>query len=172
MDSSVLYDPDMDIATRIATNLGAWMAETPALSTLKKVSEKSCVGFGTVRRARNGDGNITAANLEAIASAFGRRAADLLQEPRATETAPTYAVGNSELRTGFESDTNVSVKTKRALAAVQAVLDLAEITLEDLMEAQRAAKQAPTANGGRVSQTSDPGATLRARLEDKKKPAQ
>lgn len=54
------------------------MAATPALDTLKKVSSKSGVGFGTVRRARNGDGNTTIQNLSAIARAFKRRPEDLL----------------------------------------------------------------------------------------------
>jgi hypothetical protein len=37
------------------------------------------VGFGTVRRARNGDGNTTIQNLTAIARAFKRRPEDLLR---------------------------------------------------------------------------------------------
>jgi transcriptional regulator with XRE-family HTH domain len=68
----------MDISKTIAKNLDAWMAATPALDTLKKVSSKSGVGFGTVRRARNGDGNTTIQNLSAIARALKRRPEDLL----------------------------------------------------------------------------------------------
>jgi transcriptional regulator with XRE-family HTH domain len=54
------------------------MDTTPALDTLKKVAAKSGVGFGTVQRARNGDGNTTIQNLTAIARAFRRRPEDLL----------------------------------------------------------------------------------------------
>lgn len=75
------HNPEMDISAQIATNLTAWMSETPGLDTIKKVSAKSAVGFGTVRRAKNGDGNITVQNLELIARAFHRHAIDLLLAP-------------------------------------------------------------------------------------------
>lgn len=68
----------MDIAAIISANLRDWMAETPALDTFKKLSAKSGVGFGTVQRAKNGDGNITVEKLEAIAAVFGRTAAELV----------------------------------------------------------------------------------------------
>lgn len=71
----------MDITKTIAANLDAWMAATPALDTLKKVAAKSGVGFGTIQRARNGDGNTTIQNLTAIARAFKRRPEDLLRGP-------------------------------------------------------------------------------------------
>lgn len=71
----------MDISTVIAKNLSAWMAATPSLDTIKKVSDKSKVGFGTVQRAKNGDGNITVANLLSIARAFGRLPEELLADP-------------------------------------------------------------------------------------------
>lgn len=54
------------------------MKTAPGLDTIKKISMKSGVGFGTVRRARNGDGNITVTNLAAIAHAFGRQAVELI----------------------------------------------------------------------------------------------
>jgi hypothetical protein len=38
-------------------------------------------GFSTVRRAKNGDGNLTVQNLELIAKAFRRSAKDLLVDP-------------------------------------------------------------------------------------------
>lgn len=47
------------------------MSQSQTLDTVKKVSARSGVGFGTVRRAKNGDGNITVDNLSAIAKAFG-----------------------------------------------------------------------------------------------------
>lgn len=71
----------MDITTRIAANLDAWMEASPNLDTLKKVAARSGVGFGTVQRARNGDGNTTIKNLTAIARAFGRSIEDLLRAP-------------------------------------------------------------------------------------------
>ena len=71
----------MEISAIIAANLAAWMQATPALDTIKKVSAKSTVGFGTVQRARNGDGNTTIQNLELIARAFKRRTEDLLAPP-------------------------------------------------------------------------------------------
>lgn len=54
----------MDIARVIAHNLSAWMAASANLGTLKALSKASGVGFGTIQRARNGDGNITVQNLE------------------------------------------------------------------------------------------------------------
>ncbi|MBS4097338.1 MAG: helix-turn-helix transcriptional regulator [Sulfuricella sp.] len=74
----------MDIASVIAHNLSAWMSGSASLGTIKALSKASGVGFGTVRRARNADGNITVQNLEAIARAFKRHAIDLLNDPSTT----------------------------------------------------------------------------------------
>lgn len=74
-------NPNMDIAKIIAYNISALMETNPSLDTLIKVSKAANVGFGTVRRAKNGDGNITVGNLEMIASAFRKTARDLLVEP-------------------------------------------------------------------------------------------
>lgn len=71
----------MDISKIIAENLTAWMAGTPGLDTLQKLEAKSGAGFGTVRRARKGEGNITVEKLAMIAAAFGRTPADLLTPP-------------------------------------------------------------------------------------------
>lgn len=71
----------MDVTQIIAANLDDWMANHPDLNTLKKVSARASIGFGTVRRARNGDGNTTIQNLAAIAKAFGRPLEDLLAAP-------------------------------------------------------------------------------------------
>lgn len=68
----------MNITAIISANLDAWMAGHAQLNTLKKVAAKAGVGFGTVRRARNGDGNTTIQNLAAIAKAFGRNVCDLI----------------------------------------------------------------------------------------------
>lgn len=81
---------NMDIAKVISTNFNALMAATPGLETIEKVVAASHVGYGTVRRTRNGEGNITVQHLEAIAAAFKRRAVDLLVRPDFTyeATAP------------------------------------------------------------------------------------
>jgi transcriptional regulator with XRE-family HTH domain len=74
----------MDTARIIALNLSAWMAAHPGRKTLQDVARASGVGFGTVRRAKNGDGNLTVANLESIAAAFHRTARELLELPAET----------------------------------------------------------------------------------------
>lgn len=81
----------------ISRNLKAWMDGMP----IAELAKTSHVGFGTVQRARNGNGNITVQNLDDIARAFGRRAADLLVdngpavvEPVMNENAPTSYSAN------------------------------------------------------------------------------
>jgi transcriptional regulator with XRE-family HTH domain len=71
----------MDVSRVIAQNLARLMASDVQRDTLVKVSKLAGVGFGTVRRAKNADGNLTVQNLELIAQAFGRSARDLLLEP-------------------------------------------------------------------------------------------
>ncbi len=71
----------MDIAAIISRNLTALMASYPDRETLEKVAHVAHVGFSTVRRAKNGDGNLTVQNLDLIARAFRRTAKDLLAEP-------------------------------------------------------------------------------------------
>lgn len=78
----------MDISQRIAHNLSVWMAATRGRETLMQVAKASGVGFGTVRRAKNGDGNLTVQNLEMIAAAFRRQAVELLAEPEVSRDAP------------------------------------------------------------------------------------
>jgi transcriptional regulator with XRE-family HTH domain len=78
MGSHERYNQKMDISQIISANLTEWMNARPDLDTFKKLSKASGVGFGTVQRAKNGDGNITVQNLEAIAHAFKRKAIDLL----------------------------------------------------------------------------------------------
>lgn len=82
-------NPDMDTAKVISQNLTSWMEATPALDTFKKLSVRSGVGFGTVRRAKNGDGNITVEKLAAIAQAFGRQPAELLVPDAGNATGPS-----------------------------------------------------------------------------------
>lgn len=84
----------MDITATVAANLSAWMAETPALDTLQKLEAKSGVGFGTIRRARKGEGNVTIENLAKIAAAFGRPPSDLLRAPEGTQAALPSALSS------------------------------------------------------------------------------
>lgn len=81
MDYPFTDNHDMRITDNISANLNAWMAQHPNMDTIKKVSTKSRVGFGTVQRMKNGDGNPTITNLCDIARAFGRRIEDLLAAP-------------------------------------------------------------------------------------------
>lgn len=74
----------MEITAIIAANLSDWMKTSQTLDTIKKVAARSGAGFGTVQRAKNGDGNTTIQNLELIARAFGRSTEDLIR-------AATYA---------------------------------------------------------------------------------
>jgi len=71
-------NPIMAITDNIAKNLNSWMASSPSLDTIKKVSARSGVGFGTVQRVKNGDGNPTVNNLADIAKAFGKKLEDIL----------------------------------------------------------------------------------------------
>lgn len=68
----------MTIIEIIAANLTAWMSRTPGLDTIAKLADRSGVGFGTVRRMKNGESNPTVQNLEDVAQAFGRSAIDLM----------------------------------------------------------------------------------------------
>lgn len=67
-----------NISETIAQTLSTWMDSTPLLSTLQKVAQKSGVGYGTLQRVRAGQGNVTVENLEKIAAAFGKTAAELM----------------------------------------------------------------------------------------------
>jgi len=82
----------MDITDRIAHTLSGWMEVHPDLNTLKKVAARSGIGFGTVQRAKNGDGNITVKNLALIARAFGRPVEALLDMPSAPLPASTAPI--------------------------------------------------------------------------------
>lgn len=68
----------MAITTTISENLTAWMDASADLKTLKKLAARSGVGFGTVQRMKNGDGNPTIKNITDVARAFSKRPEDLL----------------------------------------------------------------------------------------------
>lgn len=72
--------PNMDSKQIIALNLKAWIAANHGFDTIKDVAKKTGVGFGTIQRAINCEGNLTVKNLDAIAKAFRRTAADLITE--------------------------------------------------------------------------------------------
>lgn len=114
----------MDIANIISNNLADWMASTPGLDTLQKVEAKSGVGFGTVRRTRNGDGNITVEKLTAIATAFGRTPAELLTPKSSANSkpAPLEAVPDSTDPAARELWLSYCAASERAQAIVDAAL--------------------------------------------------
>lgn len=87
MDFYLGKNPYMDISKVISANLTDWMSTTPSLDTFKKIALKSGVGFGTVQRTKNGDGNITVEKLTAIARAFGRHPAELMIQPESIDEA-------------------------------------------------------------------------------------
>lgn len=78
----------MDIAKIIGTNITTLMANTPGLTTCKKVAAKSGVGFGTIQRAKNGEINITIEKLTKIAAIFKRHPAELMIDRQAKAEPP------------------------------------------------------------------------------------
>ncbi len=99
-----MHHPRMDIKRVIAVNLAAWMAENPATDTLKKLASRSGVSFGTVQRARNGEVNLTVENLDALAAALGKSAADLVT-PRSEQASipsplPHYLLPSPNMQNG------------------------------------------------------------------------
>ncbi len=80
-------NPQMDTAKVIARNLAHLMEHSKSLNTITAVAKASGVGFGTVQRAKNGDGNLTVQNLELLAHAFRRTARDLLVDSTTGYTA-------------------------------------------------------------------------------------
>ncbi len=114
----------MDISATISENLSDWMARTPTLDTFKKLSAKSGVGFGTVQRAKNGDGNITVDKLTAIAAAFGRTPAELLTPKRAedSKSAPLEVVPNCTDPAARDLWLSYCNASERAQAIVDAAL--------------------------------------------------
>ncbi len=85
-------NPQMDTAKVIASNLAHLMEHSKSLNTITAVAKASGVGFGTVQRARNGDGNLTVQNLELLAHAFRRTARDLLVDSTTAYTATPPAI--------------------------------------------------------------------------------
>ena len=118
----------MDIAQIISKNLTDWMDQTPSLDTFKKLSARSGVGFGTVQRAKNGDGNITVKVVEALAAAFGRKPADLLTlppEPEPYGKYPTTGAPPVHHTTREEPNHPLVTRYANADAATRALIDIA-----------------------------------------------
>jgi transcriptional regulator with XRE-family HTH domain len=90
----------VEISQIISRNLTELMASYPGRETLAKVAKAAHVGFGTVQRARNGDGNLTVQNLDLIARAFRRTAKDLLADPvdEYELAAPVTVLTSQEVR--------------------------------------------------------------------------
>lgn len=85
-------NPNMDIKLVVAQNLSRLMDQSQTLDTIKKLSSRSGVGYGTIRRAKNGDGNTTIENLVEIAKAFGLKASDLLRDQTEDQALAPVAV--------------------------------------------------------------------------------
>ena len=77
MDFYLSNNPHMDTLKVISNNRNAWMDSTPGLGTLEEVEAASHVGYGTVRRIRNGEANPTLAVLDKIAKPFKRETIEL-----------------------------------------------------------------------------------------------
>ena len=86
----------MGITDIIAANLSDWMDKSPTLDTIKKVAARSGAGFGTVQRAKNGDGNTTIQKLELIARAFGRPTEDLIRPAAYAKAGNISALSTQE----------------------------------------------------------------------------
>jgi transcriptional regulator with XRE-family HTH domain len=108
-----MNNPSMDTAKRIANNLSRLMEQAKDLNTIAAVAKASGVGFGTVQRAKNGDGNLTVANLELLAHAFRRSARDLLVEDcvgyRTAAVLPSIGVAErSPLAAPSQEDSDIA----------------------------------------------------------------
>ena len=150
--------PHMDIAKTIGANLTAMMAVHPCLDTLKKIAARSGVGFGTVQRAKNGDGNITVEKLTAIALAFGRHPAELMitdgacqgggsgRYPKAVDAAALRLVAQESAAV-----VRIGSPLRDELAAIAERID--DGGLHELIgEARQIAKRYPRATMGNAAQ--------------------
>lgn len=81
MRRAVLHNScTMSITQIISTNLNRWMSARHDIGTIEALAKAAGVGAETVRRAKNGDGNITVKKLEMIAQAFRRDPIELLAD--------------------------------------------------------------------------------------------
>ena len=157
MDYLPRNNPHMDIATVIAENLTAWMSTTPALDTFKKLSAKSGVGFGTVQRAKNGDGNITAKSIAAIAEAFGRTPAELMTPPDASETSVTTREIMEPAIAAVEHHARVLVEQSAEVS--RRWITLSPARREELLQVLRVETDALLTNAGATTSLARPRRT-------------
>lgn len=137
----------MEITKIIAANLDAWMRASESLNTLKKVSSRAGIGFGTVRRARNGDGNTTVQNLAAIAKAFRRRPEDLFQIASRPDQA--YPLADNVVGLGVREPSPMPPLITELMAVAESINDrgLAEL----IGRAKEMAAQHPKARANRAN---------------------
>ena len=66
----------------MAERLDHLMRVTPSLDTLKKISAKAEVGYGTVRRIKKADDtDVSISNVEKIAACFGLSVIEFISQP-------------------------------------------------------------------------------------------
>jgi transcriptional regulator with XRE-family HTH domain len=94
MDRQFFDNPPMDINRTIAANLTRIMAAHPIYKTVRKLSDDAKVGFGTVRRAKNGEGNLTVENLAKIAQKLGCGIERLISVEYQAGDASVFAVAD------------------------------------------------------------------------------
>lgn len=106
----------MDIKQIIAQNLSRLIDQSPVLDTVEKVSSRSGVGFGTVRRARKAQGNITVVNLDGVARAFGVDVAYLVtnhgEALKSQNTKPSENHAVNQMQSSYENKVAGTIKPK------------------------------------------------------------
>lgn len=141
----------MAITHTISANLGAWMEKSADLNTLKKLAARSGVGFGTVQRMKNGDGNPTIKNITDVARAFGKRPEDLLLAVPALSGAAPLRVAEPEAKPHANVVTlDTENGTRRELANL--VMTMSDTALKVLLyEAKKIDKEYPAAKANPAS---------------------
>ncbi len=140
----------MDISTRIAQTLTLWMSQKPGMETIKQVASRSGVGFGTVRRCKNGDGNITVKNLALIAKAFHRPVEDLIGLP--SVAAPLALPAPADNVVSLAKQQESVYLTERLTAIVDAAKALSDEGQAVLLgRAQELAMRYPRAKANHVN---------------------
>ncbi len=100
----------MKIRESVGETLNAWMKESARYKNAKSLAKATGVGETTIDRIRAGVGNPTLSNIEAIARAFGKGAAELLIPPGGSthysvqEPAPQGYLPNAVELLGYLGD--------------------------------------------------------------------
>lgn len=100
--SAYRYFVPMEWETNVVSRkLNKLMERSPSLNTLEKVAKASGLGYGTVRRAKNGEGNSTLKTLQALADAFRVRLDEITRDddvlPPSTEPTPVQRIDSDYL---------------------------------------------------------------------------